>query len=117
MYNRVRSRFHRQRGLMRYLRVGPVLVLSALIAAHASGQTSLVEKNARAVLDAKCVGCHGAAHMSDLDLRQTASMLKGGKRGPAVTPGNAEASLLYQAVRGEGELKMPPGKTPLAAQE
>jgi len=46
----------------------------------------------------KCLGCHGAAHMSDLDLRQTATMLKGGKRGPAVTPGNADASLLYQAV-------------------
>src|SRR5260370_28382250 len=55
--------------------------------------------------------------MSDLDLRQTATILKGGKRGPAVTPGNADASLLYQAVRGDGELKMPPGKTPLAPQE
>src|SRR5258708_543492 len=102
---------------MRYLQVGPGLLWLALTMARASGQSSSVEKNARAVLDGKCVGCHGAAHMSDLDLRQTETILKGGKRGPAVTPGNADASLLYQAVRGEGELKMPPGKMRLAPQE
>src|SRR5438874_1132478 len=92
----------RQRGLVRYRPIGPVLLLSALILALASGQSSLVEKNARAVLDAKCVGCHGAGHISDLDLRQTETILKGGKRGPALTPGNADTSLLYQAVRGDG---------------
>jgi len=32
----------------------------------------------------------------------------GGKRGPAIVPHKAEESLLYQAVRRTGELKMPP---------
>ena len=83
----------------------------------AFGQSNSVEKAARAVLDAKCVGCHGEARMSGLDFRELGSILKGGKRGPAIVPGNAEASLLYKAVKRDGELQMPPGKTPLAASE
>ena len=43
-------------------------------------------------------------------------MLRGGKRGPAIVPGNADRSLLYQFVNGTGELKMPPGKV-LAASD
>ena len=53
--------------------------------------------------------------MSDLDLRERETILKGGKRGPAVVPGNAEESLLYKAVKREGDLQMPPGKTALTA--
>lgn len=85
--------------------------------AVAAAQQSPVEQRAKALLDAKCLSCHGAAKMSDLDLRETASMLKGGKRGAAVVPGNAEASLLLKAIRREGDLQMPPGKTGLAADE
>ena len=55
--------------------------------------------------------------MSDLDLREPATILKGGKRGPAVVPGNAEASLLYKAIKRDGELQMPPGKVALTAAE
>jgi cytochrome c553 len=69
------------------------------------------------VLQQKCVACHGAAAMSDLDLRQRDSVLRGGKRGAAVVPGDPEASLLYQVVRGDGELKMPQGQPPLALEQ
>ena len=48
--------------------------------------------------------------MSDLDLRQPETILKGGKRGPAIVPGKAEQSLLYKAVAHTGDLQMPPGK-------
>src|SRR6185369_3238888 len=61
--------------------------------------------------------CHGAARMSDLDLRDRDTILKGGKRGPAIVPGKAGESLLYKAVRREGDLQMPPGKSALAAAE
>ena len=44
-------------------------------------------------------------------------MLKGGKRGPAVLPGNAPESLLYQVVLHRDELKMPLGEEPLSAEE
>src|SRR5512133_1725678 len=80
-------------------------------------QSDPSEKAARAVLDTKCAGCHGPARMSDLDVRDRALLLKGGKRGPAIVPGKADDSLLYKAVRREGELQMPPGKTALTAAE
>jgi len=71
---------------------------------------------ARALLESKCLSCHGQAQMSGLDLRQMDTITKGGKRGPAIVPGNAEQSLLYKAVARGGELQMPPGK-PLAPDE
>src|SRR5258708_39185495 len=98
------------------VRLGPVLLCGPFLSLL-SAQSNPVERAAKAVLDAKCVICHGEARMSDLDLREPASILKGGKRGPAVVPGNAEASLLYKAVRREGQLQMPPGKTPLSPAE
>ena len=55
--------------------------------------------------------------MSGLDLRSAAALAKGGKRGAAVMAGNAEASLLLQAVERKGELQMPPGKGALSATE
>src|SRR5712671_4766507 len=74
-------------------------------------------QSAGAILEARCLNCHGAARMSDLDLRQQETMLKGGKRGPAIVPGKAEQSLLYKAVKREGELQMPPGKVGLTPSE
>jgi hypothetical protein len=56
------------------------------------------------------VGCHneelkdGGISFMDRD-----SLLKGGSRGPAIVPGMPGSSVLIQAVRQEGELKMPPG--------
>ncbi len=44
-------------------------------------------------------------------------MLKGGKRGAAVVPGDPGASPLYQAVKRDGALQMPPGKGALSAAE
>ncbi len=50
----------------------------------------------QAILAENCLSCHGAAQMSGLDLRQQDTLLKGGSRGPALVPGRAEESLLYQ---------------------
>lgn len=55
--------------------------------------------------------------MSDLDLRTSSGILKGGKRGPAIVPGDADASLLFKAVKREGDLHMPPGKISLTPKE
>jgi hypothetical protein len=63
------------------------------------------------VLERECQGCHGATQqMSKLDLRSRESMLRGGSRGPAVVPGNAEASLLYRVLTGADGRQMPPSK-------
>ena len=61
-----------------------VAVLTVLLAAPAWPD----DNSARDVLEKRCFGCHGEARMSDLDLRQREAALRGGKRGPALEPGN-----------------------------
>src|SRR6185369_4177764 len=93
------------------------VLLSGAFLGLLSAQPNSVGTAAKAVLDTKCGACHGEARMSGLDLREPESILKGGKRGPAVVPGDADASLLYKAVKRDGPLQMPPGKTPLSPSE
>jgi hypothetical protein len=58
------------------------------------------------VLGAKCLVCHGRrVQQAGLDLRTRAGMLKGGKSGPAIVPGNPAASLLVQRI---SKQQMPP---------
>src|SRR5262245_48588145 len=91
-------------------------ILPLLLFLFALAQASPVADQARSLLDQNCVTCHGANAVSGLDLRSRDSILKGGKRGPAAVPGEAEKSLLYQAAMQSSTLKMPPSKA-LAAQE
>ena len=76
------------------------------------------EVDAQAVLK-RCWQCHGAMlQMSKLDLSTREGMLKGGEKGPAVVPGNAEASPLYRRVAGLQTPAMPMAPVPaLNAQE
>jgi hypothetical protein len=90
-------------------RIGPTVFLTGLLVVLFA-QSEPAEKSARGILESKCAACHGAAQMSGLDLRERDTILKGGKRGPAIVPGKADESLLYKAVRRDGELQMPPGK-------
>ncbi|MGI8990671.1 MAG: DUF1553 domain-containing protein [Bryobacteraceae bacterium] len=67
------------------------------------------EKQVRPVLVARCVSCHGAAQQfSSLRVDSREALLKGGNRGPALAPGDANLSLLVKAIRHDG-LKMPVG--------
>jgi hypothetical protein len=76
----------------------------------ASATAADVTASAMSVLVQRCGQCHGAAPgMSGLQLTSRENLLKGGKRGPAVVPGHATSSLLYQAVAGGGKISMPPG--------
>ena len=81
------------------------------------GQSQSTEEAARAILRKHCFACHGSARMSGLDLRQRESILVGGKRGPALVPGKAQDSLIYQAVSHLGPLKMPMRKETLSAND
>jgi hypothetical protein len=67
------------------------------------------ETRVRPVLAANCYDCHAELRSGDLRLDSREAMLKGGKSGPAVVPGDPEKSLLIQAVRQTGALKMPKG--------
>jgi hypothetical protein len=70
------------------------------------------ERRVRPVLADNCFSCHGAKkQQAGLRLDSRAAMLKGGDSGPALKPGDTDASLLIQAVRHSGNVKkMPPKK-------
>lgn len=58
------------------------------------------------ILLLRCTTCHGRQNReAGLDLRSKASILKGGKSGPAMVPGDSENSLILQRVLAE---EMPP---------
>ena len=69
------------------------------------------------ILAERCVGCHGAQKMGGLDLRNREGLMTGGKRGPALAPGEPRDSLLYRVVSGADGLRMPMGGEPLSAEE
>lgn len=70
------------------------------------------EDEVRPLLSRRCFECHGpslAEVKSELRMSGRAALLAGGVRGPAIAPGDPDASLLVRAVRyGDTELKMPP---------
>ena len=54
------------------------------------------------ILNLKCVMCHGRRKQEgNLDLRTRAGLLKGGKSGPAIIPGNPEESPLIRRIVAE----------------
>jgi hypothetical protein len=91
-----------------------LLGFSFIPAAHSDAQEAQPsDKDVFVILKQKCIQCHGeAVQMSGLDLRTLEAMLKGGERGPAIVPGNAEASLLYRRVAGLEKPAMPMAPAP-----
>src|SRR5579864_4999603 len=69
------------------------------------------ENRVRPILANNCYVCHTDSQLGGLRLDSRDSIIKGGKSGPAVIPGDPENSLLIQAVRQTHDrLSMPPGK-------
>src|SRR5712691_5058147 len=88
-------------------------VLTPLPAADALKQDpkaiEFFEKQVRPLLVARCASCHGASQQfSSLRVDSREALLRGGNRGPAIVPGDAQLSLLAKAIRHDG-LKMPVG--------
>ncbi len=85
------------------------VLIAIWLALHVFASVASAGEAERAIriLAENCLSCHGQSQMSDLDLRTRDGILRGGKRGPSIVPGDAGASVLYQAVRREGDLKMP----------
>lgn len=71
---------------------------------------ALFTRKIHPLLKAKCYRCHGDGEEleGDLDLRSRATILQGGKRGPALVPGRPAESLIYEAVKRTNDLAMPP---------
>ena len=86
------------------------LFTNTLLAADQTAQVEFFETHIRPVLVRHCYECHSAATDEPegglrLDWREP--LLAGGDSGPAITPGNAEESLLVDALRHE-TIEMPP---------
>ncbi len=94
-----------------------LLILGLLCAGPAAfGQepasTEWFELKIRPVLAGVCFKCHGnEKSKGGLRVDSRAALLKGGSRGPAISFGSPEKSLLLQALRHDGapEINMPPG--------
>ena len=75
-----------------------------------SARLSTSKRSVRPVLAANCYDCHADERMGGLRLDSREGLLKGGKSGPAIVPGDPEKSLMIQAVRQTRDtLKMPKG--------
>lgn len=74
------------------------------------------ESHIRPIFKTYCLDCHGAEAelKGGLDLRLRRFLVVGGDSGPAITPGSAEESSLYQRIR-DGE--MPPRNKKLSEKD
>jgi len=95
-----------------------VLGLAALATAQEAAELApqdleLFERRIRPLFVERCIECHSAgasrAPKGGLSLERRAGWERGGDSGPAVVPGDVEASLLVRAVRyADPDLLMPP---------
>ena len=88
------------------------IVLTDLRVIAQSTSDQFFETRIRPVLSTRCYACHSSkldAPKGELVLDTRAGVLKGGKLGPAVVPGNPSESRLLQAIRYvDPHLQMPP---------
>ena len=86
-----------------------VAVLGASVSrapARESEEVSRFETDVLPIVQANCLLCHGEnLQQNGLDLRTRDSIQKGGESGPAIVPGSAEESLLFEKVS-SGEMPM-----------
>jgi hypothetical protein len=84
----------------------------------AASDSDFFKEKVAPIFERNCMMCHGArVQRSGLDLRSEETILKGGARGPAVVPGDAEKSRLYRLVTHKEEPAMPMGMDKLGEVE
>ena len=87
----------------------------ASVTGTGEARIDLFESSIRPIFENRCLACHGeSAPQAELDLRTPASILEGGKSGPAVVAGSADRSLLLDKVVSG---TMPPGDDALSREE
>src|SRR6478672_3619497 len=100
------------------MRVVLYLVFSCSLSTLAFSEPVDFATGVHPILVARCLGCHvGAKAAADLSLGSRADMLKGGRGGPALKPGDASGSLIYKRITGEAGARMPLGGQPLNKDE
>ena len=81
------------------------------------GRPVSFEKDIRDIMDFNCVACHNVGTPeSKLNLEEVATMIKGGKRGAGIVPGEPDKSLVYLAAARAKAPHMPPLPNKVEAQ-
>ena len=79
--------------------------------------TRLYLEQIQPLLEKNCLGCHSTTtKQTGLDLSSRQGLLKGGKHGPAVVPGNSKSSLLFGLITHSQQPAMPPQGQKIPAQ-
>jgi len=95
-----------------------VCLLFAVSNCLASDEVARFADHVHPLLVSKCLSCHGRDKQEgQLRLDQKTHALAGGDRGPSIVPGDANGSLLIQAVKGSDPDFLMPPKQPLSADE
>jgi mono/diheme cytochrome c family protein len=101
----------------------PLLLCLGVVAPGVTGSTAGTlpdfARDVRPILERACLNCHNEKLLQgNLSLATREATLRGGVSGPAVVPGNAEASLLLKRLAAGGSLpRMPVGTPPLTDTE
>ena len=84
-------------------------VTGSAAAAGSRDGLALFTQHVRAVLETRCMGCHGGGKTirSGLNLSKREGLINGGDNGPAIVPGDARNSALYKRIRHELQPGMP----------
>ncbi len=99
------------------IRGGVLCALTMMGVAPAAPQDSVAALPDVETILARCTECHGQGRQrKSLRLDNRAAMLRGGRSGPAIVSGNADASLVVQRVSGVGKRMPPIGEALTAAQ-
>ena len=96
----------------------PILLLTVSVQAAGASQDLFREKIAP-ILEHHCLGCHNDSKpKGKLSLTSRAALLRGGRKGASIVPGDAAASLLLERVTaGDEKTRMPKNRAPLSAAE
>jgi hypothetical protein len=76
----------------------------------AESDQQFFDKRVAPILIKRCLGCHNnELKNGNISFLEPATLLRGGRRGPAIVPGKPEQSVLISTLRIGGDLQMPPG--------
>ena len=66
------------------------------------------------IIEQHCIECHDADNkQNDFSMMSFRDLMRGGKSGRAVTPGEPDESLLFKKITGEDKPQMPRKRPPL----
>jgi hypothetical protein len=98
-----------------------LLLLGALLAAGSAVAAESVDytRQVKPILKARCYACHGALkRKAGLRLDTGLAIRRGGQSGPALEPGQSDASLVIERVTASDPVeRMPPTGSPLGAEQ